>query len=98
MGIPEDFAAIANTLCAKPAIAYGRNFPNGGGYPNYDQAFFEVRILDFSQSPRWSIRCYAVTLTDVIKVEQPVTGDSARGLMNNGEDESMSPSFGHESQ
>ena len=30
---------------------------------------------------------------DVIKVEQPITGDQTRGLMNAGEDLKMSPSF-----
>ena len=60
-----------------------------------DQAFSEVRILDFSQvlAGPFAVMQLALLGADVIKVEQPVTGDSTRGLMNNGEDESMSPSF-----
>ncbi len=60
-----------------------------------DQPFSDVRILDFSQvlAGPFAVMQLALLGADVIKVEQPLTGDSTRGLMNEGKDESMSPSF-----
>ncbi len=60
-----------------------------------DQAFSNVRILDFSQvlAGPFAVMQLALLGADVIKIEQPGTGDSTRGLMNQGQDESMSPSF-----
>ena len=60
-----------------------------------NQAFSDVRILDFSQvlAGPFAVMQLALLGADVIKVEQPVIGDSTRGLMSEGQDESMSPSF-----
>ena len=62
---------------------------------NSEQAFSGVRILDFSQvlAGPFSVMQLALLGADVIKVEQPGTGDSTRGLMNEGDDASMSPPF-----
>ncbi len=63
--------------------------------PTSNQAFSGVRILDFSQvlAGPFAVMQLALLGADVIKVEQPRTGDSTRGLMNEGQDDSMSPSF-----
>ena len=63
--------------------------------PTSNQAFSGVRILDFSQvlAGPFAVMQLALQGADVIKVEQPRTGDSTRGLMNEGQDDSMSPSF-----
>jgi len=60
-----------------------------------DLAFSDVRILDFSQvlAGPFAVMQLALLGADVIKVEQPVIGDSTRGLMSEGQDESMSPAF-----
>lgn len=62
---------------------------------NSDQAFSGIRILDFSQvlAGPFSVMQLALLGAEVIKVEQPGTGDSTRGLMNEGTDETMSPAF-----
>ena len=63
--------------------------------PTSNQAFSGVRILDFSQvlAGPFAVMQLALLGADVIKVEQPRTGDSTRGLMNEGQDDFMSPSF-----
>ena len=60
-----------------------------------DLAFSDVRILDFSQvlAGPFAVMQLALLGADVIKVEQPVIGDSTRGLMSEGQDEAMSPVF-----
>ena len=63
--------------------------------PTSNQAFSDVRILDFSQvlAGPFAVMQLALLGAEVIKIEQPIIGDSTRGLMNEGQDESMSPSF-----
>ena len=58
-------------------------------------AFSNVRILDFTQVLAGPFAAMQLALlgADVIKVEQPVSGDQTRALMNDGRHESMSPSF-----
>ena len=58
-------------------------------------AFEGIRILDFTQvlAGPFAVMQMALLGADVIKVEQPQTGDQTRGLMNAGEDLQMSPSF-----
>ncbi|MBT4494388.1 MAG: CoA transferase [Gammaproteobacteria bacterium] len=63
--------------------------------PPSDRAFTGVRILDFSQvlAGPFAVMQLALLGAEVIKVEQPNTGDQTRSLMNEGGHESMSPSF-----
>ena len=63
--------------------------------PPSDRAFTGVRILDFSQvlAGPFAVMQLALLGAEVIKVEQPNTGDQPRSLMNEGGHESMSPSF-----
>lgn len=58
-------------------------------------AFEGVTILDFTQvlAAPFAVMQLALLGAQVIKVEQPVTGDQTRGLMNVSEDALMSPSF-----
>ena len=58
-------------------------------------AFSNVRILDFTQVLAGPFAAMQLALlgADVIKVENPSAGDQTRGLMNEGNDPSMSPSF-----
>ena len=59
------------------------------------QAFDGIKILDFTQvlAGPFSVMQLALLGADVIKVEQPTTGDQTRGLMNVGENIGLSPSF-----
>ena len=59
------------------------------------QAFDGIRILDFTQvlAGPFAVMQLALLGAEVIKVEHPETGDQTRGLMNEGEDVGMSPSF-----
>ena len=58
-------------------------------------AFDGIRILDFTQvlAGPFAVMQLALLGAEVIKVEQPLTGDQTRGLMNRGKDVGMSPSF-----
>jgi CoA:oxalate CoA-transferase len=58
-------------------------------------AFNGIRILDFTQvlAGPFAVMQLALLGAEVIKIEQPVSGDQTRGLMNVGEDLGMSPSF-----
>lgn len=59
------------------------------------QAFEGVQILDFSQvlAAPFGVMQLALLGARVIKVEMPGTGDQTRGLMNEGDDPGLSPSF-----
>ncbi|MEX0942694.1 MAG: CaiB/BaiF CoA-transferase family protein [Pseudomonadales bacterium] len=59
------------------------------------QAFDGIRIIDFTQvlAGPFAVMQLALLGADVIKVEQPVTGDQTRGLMNESGNAGMSPSF-----
>lgn len=63
--------------------------------PTSSQAFHGITILDFTQvlAAPFAVMQLALLGAEVIKVEQPVTGDQTRALMNAGEDALMSPSF-----
>jgi len=58
-------------------------------------AFDGIRIIDFTQvlAGPFGVMQLALLGAEVIKVEQPGTGDQTRGLMNTGDDIGMSPSF-----
>jgi crotonobetainyl-CoA:carnitine CoA-transferase CaiB-like acyl-CoA transferase len=58
-------------------------------------AFEGIRIIDFTQvlAGPFGVMQLALLGAEVIKVEQPGTGDQTRGLMNAGDDIGMSPSF-----
>ena len=59
------------------------------------QAFSGIQILDFTQvfAGPFAVMQLALLGADVIKIEQPGTGDQTRGLMNAGTDQNQSPSF-----
>lgn len=59
------------------------------------QAFDGIRIIDFTQvlAGPFGVMQMALLGAEVIKIEQPVTGDQTRGLMNDDNDDGMSPSF-----
>ena len=59
------------------------------------QAFEGITILDFTQvlAGPFGVMQLALLGARVIKVEQPGSGDQTRGLMNEGKDAGMSPSF-----
>ncbi len=59
------------------------------------QAFEGIRILDFTQvlAGPFGVMQLALLGADVIKVEQPGTGDQTRGLTQDGKNPGMSPSF-----
>ncbi|MCH8256422.1 MAG: CoA transferase [Proteobacteria bacterium] len=59
------------------------------------QAFEGIRIIDFTQvlAGPFGVMQLALLGADVIKVEQPGTGDQTRGLMNSEKNPGMSPSF-----
>ena len=59
------------------------------------QAFSGIQILDFTQvfAGPFAVMQLALLGADVIKIEQPGTGDQTRGLMNASNDKSQSPSF-----
>ena len=59
------------------------------------QAFEGVRIIDFTQvfAGPFAVMQLALLGADVIKIEQPETGDQTRGLMNASDDGKPSPSF-----
>ena len=59
------------------------------------QAFSGIQILDFTQvfAGPFAVMQLALLGAEVIKIEQPGTGDQTRGLMNAGKDQNQSPSF-----
>ncbi len=59
------------------------------------RAFDGIRIIDFTQvlAGPFATQQLAQLGADVIKIEQPVTGDQTRGLMPGTDDAGMSPSF-----
>mgnify|MGYP001433070252 FL=1 len=59
------------------------------------QAFSNIRILDFSAvlSAPVAVMQLGLLGAEIIKIEQPNVGDQMRGIMNEGPDQSMSPSF-----
>ena len=59
------------------------------------QAFEDVRIIDFTQvfAGPFAVMQLALLGAEVIKVEQPGTGDQTRGLMNADSTSGASPSF-----
>lgn len=59
------------------------------------QAFEGIRILDFTQvlAGPFAVMQLGLLGAEVIKVEQPETGDQTRGLMNLDDNQGMSPSF-----
>ena len=59
------------------------------------QAFSGIQILDFTQvfAGPYAVMQLALLGAEVIKIEQPGTGDQTRGLMNASDDLSLSPSF-----
>ena len=59
------------------------------------QAFSNIRILDFSAvlSAPVAVMQLGLLGAEIIKIEQPNVGDQMRGIMNEGPDQTMSPSF-----
>ena len=59
------------------------------------RAFDGIRVIDFTQvlAGPFATQQLAQLGADVIKIEQPVTGDQTRGLMPGTDDAGMSPSF-----
>ena len=59
------------------------------------RAFDGIRVIDFTQvlAGPFATQQLAQLGADVIKIEQPVTGDQTRGLMPGADDVGMSPSF-----
>ena len=58
-------------------------------------AFDGIRIIDFTQvlAGPFGVMQLALLGADVIKIEQPITGDQTRGIMSTEENLGMSPSF-----
>ena len=59
------------------------------------RAFDGIRVIDFTQvlAGPFATQQLAQLGADVIKIEQPVTGDQTRGLLPGTDDAGMSPSF-----
>jgi crotonobetainyl-CoA:carnitine CoA-transferase CaiB-like acyl-CoA transferase len=59
------------------------------------RAFDGIRVIDFTQvlAGPFATQQLAQLGADVIKIEQPITGDQTRGLMPGTDDAGMSPSF-----
>ncbi|MBD3646815.1 MAG: CoA transferase, partial [Pseudomonadales bacterium] len=59
------------------------------------QAFKDIRILDFTQvlAGPYAVMQLGLLGAEIIKIEQPETGDQTRGLMNLDDNQGMSPSF-----